>query len=154
MILALLLLTQDPYYPLAEGHTWTYVDADGKEHVRKVASYDAGKKEYRIEDTLMKEGFTLDAEGLRHRGRALWIKLPPKKGESWEDAKEKVKGAVEDEEDVEVPAGKFKAWRVQVTTPAFALTLWLAKDVGEVKRVVKLGERSLSLSLKAFRKGG
>jgi hypothetical protein len=154
MPLLALLLTQDPHYPLAEGHAWTYLGSDGKEYVRKVASYDGGTKLYRIEDPLMNEGFSVDGEGLKHRGKTLWIKLPPKKGEAWEDAKEKVKGAVEDEEEVEVPAGKFKTWRVKVGTPAFELTLWLAKGVGEVKRSIKLGERTMTLSLKAFRAGG
>lgn len=154
MIALLLLLAQDPHYPLAAGHTWTYAGPDGKDYVRSVASFDAEKKQYRIEEPFMKEGFTLDADGLRHRGNALWIKFPLKKGETWSDEKQKVKGAVEDEEDVEVPAGKYKTFRVKVTTEAFELTLWLAKDVGEVKRAIKLGENTVTLALKSFQKGG
>ena len=123
LITLLVLLTQDPHYPLAAGHTWTYAGPDGKDYVRSVASFDAEMKQYRIEEPFMKEGFTLDADGLRHRGNALWVKFPPKKGETWSDEKQKVKGTVEDEEDIEVPAGK-------------------------------LGEQTVTLSLKSFEKGG
>ncbi|HEX7901620.1 MAG TPA: hypothetical protein VF950_27930 [Planctomycetota bacterium] len=154
LIAALLLAVQDPHYPLAEGHAWTYLGSDGKEYVRKVAAFDPATKQYRIEDPLMKEGFSIDGDGLKHRGKTLWIQLPPKKGAAWEDAKEKVSGAVEGEEEIEVPAGKFKTFRVKVTTPAFALTLWLAKDVGEAKREIRLGDQTMTLSLKAFRPGG
>lgn len=146
----ILLLLQEAYYPLAEGHVWTYKAPDGKDYVRKVAS--AEGKTFKIQEPFMNEAFTLEADGLRHRGKALWIKFPLKKGETWADEKEKSSGAVEDEEDVEVPAGKYKTFRVKVKTEAFELILWLAKDVGEVKREIKLGGNAVTLSLVSFKK--
>ncbi len=152
MIILLLALSQEAWYPLAEGHTWTYQAEDKTEYVRRVASYDAEKKVYRIEEPFMKEPFSIDSGGVKWRD-TLWVKFPLKKGETWETEKDKVKGVVEDEEEIEVPAGKYKTFRVKLTTPAFEITMWLAKDVGEVKRTIKVGEKTGTLSLKEFKKG-
>jgi hypothetical protein len=185
MTLAALLALQD-YYPMREGHVWTYaVEIDGRaEELKKsvVGKETIGGRECLvIED----EGFkghlrkqyvrrTADSVELVRarieiRDPVVWLRLPPKKADTWTSRlltpREEDGGSltfeVKDEEEVEVPAGKFKAWRIELTGVSgenrMTATLWLAPDTGEVRRTVKVveGGRTLydmDLRLKAFRR--
>jgi hypothetical protein len=61
---------------------------------------------------------------------SLLLKTPPKVGARW--AVGAARYEVTGEEDVEVPAGKFKAVRVKLTDGAES-TLWFAPNVGVIK---------------------
>jgi hypothetical protein len=82
-----------------------------------------------------------------------WLKFPLQKGATWggelssrdTERKAVLEFTAEDEEEVVVPAGTYKARRVRMIgredgkdEKGIELTMWLAPDVGEVKRTVKL----------------
>jgi hypothetical protein len=81
------------------------------------------------------------------------LKYPIKKADTWVHDLNVTGGGdsatiemtVEDEEEVAVPAGKYKAWRVSMKCKEkkekgvdVLLTMWFAPDVGEVKRTVRI----------------
>ena len=187
-LLVTAVLAQD-YYPLGEGYSWTYQMASGdvkQETVKKVAGKEkvGGVDCFVVEDSGMGGDFkklmvSVDKEGVtvhkmrREISRSFpWLKFPLQKNTRWGA---ELKGAgkirklaldfvVEDEEEVVVPAGTYKALRVRVVcyeelAPdcSTELTLWYAPDVGEVKREVKhiRGEatQELTYSLLRFDKG-
>lgn len=87
------------------------------------------------------------------------LRLPAKAGETWV-AEEQVVGDVVfsrrtfttgPEEEVEVPAGKFRAIRVDVTTPHGASSNWYAPGVGLVKTVLKTSDGRESAPIQALR---
>jgi len=92
------------------------------------------------------------------------LRLPFRKGETWEttriDQGETVthKFASADEEEVEVPAGKFRCLRVEAECVfkgvTWKRTLWYAPRVGMVKAVDKDNHSVLTTVLKSFAAGG
>ena len=74
------------------------------------------------------------------------LKYPLKKNETWEtesiiaNEQVKVKGKVIDAEEVTVPAGTYKTFRVEIETSVAGmqatLTFWVAPDVGIVKQTI------------------
>jgi hypothetical protein len=76
------------------------------------------------------------------------LKTPPKVGTKWEGSGGQYE--VTKEEEVEVPAGKFKAVRVETTAGGRA-TLWFAPAVGLVK--VVSGKGDVVQILKEFKPG-
>jgi hypothetical protein len=94
------------------------------------------------------------------------LKLPAKEGETWEFAsKDKGDLTLTDryttgkEEEIEVPAGKFKAIRVDMETvsngrTAVRMTYWHAPGVGVVKEVRHIDRQpDMVWVLKAFTRG-
>lgn len=94
------------------------------------------------------------------------LPLPLKEGDAWEWEKPFVKWkfTAGKEEEVEVPAGKYTARRVDGVgavreTPMQAkptptrCTLWYAPDLGVVKSVIKLGDDEIVEVLKSFSPG-
>jgi hypothetical protein len=93
------------------------------------------------------------------------LKLPAKAGDTWEwedraaDAgrRQKIKFKIVGEEEVEVPAGKFKAIRVSEEEEVRGRTTkhesWYAPDVGLVKRVTQLVVGEGVILLKSFTPG-
>jgi len=93
------------------------------------------------------------------------LKLPLKAGESW-TSQVKSDGAVTStfkykaiqEETVEVPAGKFKAFRIEVEIDsrgqAAKSVIWYDARVGAVKMEHEAGDSSYVRVLKSFRPGG
>ena len=88
-----------------------------------------------------------------------WLKFPLKKGETWEaemkiPAQEplRINASVEAEEEIQVPAGTFKAFRVSWAAvqgkAATEVTSWFAAGQGEVARKVKAGGESYEFKLK------
>ncbi len=167
MILALCLLLQDALdpaelYPLKEGTSWTYVSDKSEGRVRIAGKQKVGDAECTVVETtgargVAREYVTVGKDGLlMHRTER--DKAPPedyappvvrlkpgaRKGDSWEwKGKAGGQDAVftftnEGLEDVTVPAGAFKAWRVKVvTTHAGARitgTNWYAPGVGIVRQ--------------------
>jgi hypothetical protein len=69
---------------------------------------------------------------------APYFKLPPKQGDEWTYTLKIGKSilTVDGEEEIKVPAGKFKCVRVKETTKGDVnqtVTYWLAKDTGLVR---------------------
>jgi hypothetical protein len=107
--------------------------------------------------------FTVSIGGEVYDPPLLELKLPARAGDSWEvapPAKEgaaprKYKYSTGAEEEVETPAGKFKARRVEREDihgdVAFPLSLWYAPGMGVVKAVLHLesGDRTLA-QLKSY----
>jgi hypothetical protein len=89
------------------------------------------------------------------------IKLPAKAGETWET---KVEGPIQKyvskmvgEEEVVVPAGKYKALRVEMTYMSggeeVKTTSWYAPGIGMVKAVLQFGTSESVQELKSFTPG-
>lgn len=117
--------------------------------------------------------FEVSAKGVAHRGingqeqktPAAVVKVGGKPGDTWETevpgpgrASAKRTYTQGKEEEVTVPAGKYKAVRVDSETtpgagPASKNSLWYAPGVGVVKSVVKLGNREFNTELKEFTPG-
>jgi hypothetical protein len=121
--------------------------------------------------SVRREGFRVDAVvrvtekgifGRRADDAALdrcRLKLPAKKGDTWEVVDQAVKTVyvVVGDEEVEVPAGKFKTIRIDSTTelPKYTLknSTWYAADVGVVKMWYNSGGGEVTQSLKSFTPG-
>jgi hypothetical protein len=71
-----------------------------------------------------------------------WLKAPLRSGATWElaDADIQMRSTVRGREEVEVPAGKYQAMRVDSTVrlkgEVIRMTEWYAPGVGEVKQVI------------------
>jgi hypothetical protein len=178
-------LVQD-YFPLGEGHSWRYETTSGgsrKEVVKTVT----GKEKIEDADCFIVEdqGWGGDFQKLclqrskdgiqvlRMRREMTkpfpWLKFPLEKGVRWvhdlayprSRDRASLEFTVEEEEEVVVPAGTYKARRVRLFADSnegkLEVTMWYAADVGEVKRAHKvvLGERSIESTtvLLKFSKG-
>ncbi|HEV3143882.1 MAG TPA: hypothetical protein VGZ47_08370 [Gemmataceae bacterium] len=161
------------YFPLQVGNTWHYKIGDKKVSAKVVAHEKIGDLETaKIEsssdgDVVANENIAQTAEGfvrVAFNGQkidkpALVLKLPPKKGESWEvDTKignETVKGkVVAGEEEIEVPAGKYKTVTstgdYQINGQPAKIKTWFAPNVGPVKQELKLGGVETIFELQKF----
>jgi hypothetical protein len=85
-------------------------------------------------------------------GKVAWLlKSNAKAGHSWE-VPDRGTRTVHGPEDVQVPAGKFKALRVVWEHDGGTLTSWYAPGVGEIKRVEKRGGQDVvTRNLKSFK---
>lgn len=174
LALALLTLLQEGFYPLEKGTRWVYA-AEGTNLVQKVEGKETVDK---VECAVIATGdearvwLAESADGVRWyrlqtgtsfedlKSPALMLKYPLEKGAKWETAlvsdKAEVKYAFENlgEEEIKVPAGTFKAWKIRMTgtldTTSFEGTSWYAKGVGLVKQVLVAGKTETKLELKEF----
>ncbi|WP_157368997.1 hypothetical protein [Zavarzinella formosa] len=163
-----------PYFPTVVGDKLVYERlTDGKEEYGDVTDrvMDVEKKDGVIYVTIQRiypetEGFrrtiAVADSGLFQvvsRENSLTsaspiLKLPPKEGTTWEWKTEttKITFTVIREEEVTVPAGKFKAIRVEMVTERDdPSTFWFAPAVGMVKMSALKG--SHTLALKEFKAG-
>jgi hypothetical protein len=93
----------------------------------------------------------------------LILKLPPKNGDSWKiDSKSDGKvfrgGFKVGEEEVEVPAGKYKAFRVsgqdlEVNSLKPNITTYYAEGVGIVKQIIEVADAKAEIVLEKFEPG-
>lgn len=181
LLLAPVALMQDKgieeYFPLALGNKWTYVvkDKEGEEREVVVEVTEILKSEppqyviprfpfnpeepYEAHFAQDKDGVHLCGGKKIVREDALFIKSPLKKGDEWEW--KDVDGLVikcrhEGEDEVEVPAGKFKCWKVVQETVVerqkAVLTIWLAPGAGIAKMSWNFPEVTATLELKKFEK--
>jgi hypothetical protein len=164
---------ETPYYPLKKGNSWTYKVMD-KSITMKVAGQekDGTKVETLVDDksvaaehVLVKEDgvYRTSINGQKPDAPVLFLKLPPKKGDSWTvDTKiqgQDIKGKfTTDEEEVTVPAGKYKTFKVtgkdfQIAGMKTDITYWFAEKVGIVKLSFGVAGTSATLELEKFVEG-
>jgi hypothetical protein len=174
---------ESPYYPLKKGTTWTYKvllqRGEGKPITVQVADSDKdgtrvetftkdkdGKNKLLASDTVVVTAdgiYRAAINGLKPDAPVCFFKLPPKKGQKWEvDTKiqgQLVKGTfTTDEEEVTVPAGKYKAIKVEAkdfTIGGIQTTIvcWYAEKVGIVKRSFRVGDREIVQELEKLSEG-
>jgi hypothetical protein len=167
------------YYPLAVGSSWEYKAGENK-FTLKVAKYEKVGNALcaRLELSMKDKPVSFEHVGVTNEGvyrysfegnkeaqpPVLFLKLPPKKDESWKvDSKvggESVKGTFKNagEEDVKVPAGGFKAVVVasqdlEANGIKMAVTYYFAKDVGLVKQVVEVAGQKVVVELEKYEAG-
>lgn len=170
-------------YPLQAGNKWEYeVEVGGQTqtatmHVAKVEKVD-GKELARLEAEVAgapagtTEHLAANEKGVfRHRFNGAeidppvcLIQYPFKAGTTWETKMAfgalnlEVKASAGDPTTVEVPAGKFKAYPVQLETEQGGVkiqtTYYFAEDVGVVSQTFQVGETTVRLQLKKFTPGG
>ncbi len=84
------------------------------------------------------------------------LKFGLKKGEFWEWKQDIQNGKYEHrgEEEIEVPAGKYKCWKVHVEASSgdmkYSVTRWFASGVGLVKEVMSRDGKDRVMELKRF----
>ena len=166
------------YYPLKPGTRWVYqVEANGKKvqltnQISKLETID-GKSLALVESSVngsitATEHLTTTDKGIfRNRTNGVEIsppicllKYPVTKGETWEseatlgNQQMKVKSKSVDIAEVTVPAGKYKAVRVDVEISVAGLnasfSYWFAPDVGVVKQTTDLGGSKISAELEKY----
>lgn len=94
------------------------------------------------------------------------LKLPAKKGDSWTSEPNGTGGkllrsqkhTIAGEEDIDVPAGKFKALRIEIELSiesgnGFQSTIWYVPGMGPVKTITKVNGRERIQVLKSFTPG-
>ena len=185
-LLALLIQDPDPreFLAMKPGTSWVYV-SEGRELKVKVAGTEKLDDlecvvfESESSGLVQKDHFTVDAGGLRSVRIAagaresrydppiLRVKFPLKKGEKWEwkgtcgGREEKAAFTNEGEEEIEVKAGKFKAWKVfggfDGPNGGSTSTTWYADGVGMIRQdtcVMLQGSIvKVSAELKSFERG-
>jgi hypothetical protein len=179
MIFALCAALQDvsEYCPTRQGMTWTYVWEDGKidkvvsEGMKEVGEWEylclafdvqngaSQRKEYFWfdEGSVTYVGTDLEADEPAHdvqENPRYILKAGAKKGDTWEwvDGEHVTKFEHLGEEEVTVPAGKYRALKVQyrytLVGEACVVTEWYAKGVGLVKKVDVTGTAKSEMVLK------
>lgn len=163
------------YLPLKVGNTWTYKAEFGGQKIpftqkvtkiEKKNGQDVASVEADFGGMMMTEQMSSNDKGiLRHTFQGMPVdppvpalKLPVKKGETW-DAKlnimgqeQKVTMKTEGEEEVTVPAGKYKAVVVSMVIGDNQATLkqWFAPNVGIVKTTFEFGGNGGAFELEKF----
>jgi hypothetical protein len=103
-------------------------------------------------------------EGKEAMPPVLFLKLPPKKDETWKvDSKvggESVKGTFKNngEETVKVTAGEYKAWVVtsqdlEANGVKMSVTYYFAEKVGMVKQLVEVSGQKIVIELEKYEPG-
>jgi hypothetical protein len=168
------------YYPLAVGNTWKYRVGENSFTLKVTKQEKVGGKDKesgvecaRLE--LIVNGKTTSFEHIAVKGDSLlryshegksvnppipFLKLPPKKGATWDfEAKidgQPVKGKfVAGEEVVKVPAGSFKTVTVtsqdtEVNGVKISLKYYFAEKVGLVKEVIEFAGERVVIELEKF----
>jgi hypothetical protein len=142
----------DDYFPLTPGMKWEFENADGKTETKTVReARKIGDREYRLVQNALvgtpperdipalvsKDGVILFDE--HDQVDVCWLKLPARPGAEWTYTSRvgSIKLKMGSEEQIEVPAGKFKALKViadlDVQGSRGTMTIWYAKGIGEVR---------------------
>jgi hypothetical protein len=174
-------VTPTPYYPLQVGNTWTYRVGPEHRYQLKVTKHEKVGDVVcaRIEMFVEGNPKSFELVGVTEDGVARYafenkrldppfrfLKLPPKKGETWEvssalgktdkSAGEVIKATFKaGEEKVEVPAGKYDAITASTDDLVAAgdqmgVTYYFAKDVGLVKEVIEVAGQKVVHELEKF----
>lgn len=178
-VLAQEAMPTTPYYPLETGTTWTYKTKEGR-FVMKVDKQDKVKVQDKevpcvrvvllVEDkevgqeciSVTSDGVYRNAFGAAVPDKPVRIlKLPLMTGDSWEiDGKAlgdtfKGKFTVGKEEEITVPAGKYKAFPVSsedldASGLRASTTSWYASGVGLVRQDIKVNNQQTRIELEKF----
>jgi hypothetical protein len=172
-------MPETPWYPLAVGTKWIYKYDDGKKCQFHVTGHEdfggavCAKVELSIDGKVVSfEHVSVTKDGVFRNGFAgtkadkpvQILKLPPKKGDTWEvESKalgtESVKGKfTTDEEEIKVGDKSYKTFKVtgkdmDANGLKFSTTYYFAVDVGLVKQVIEVGEatkQTTTLELEKF----
>ena len=173
------------YYPLKVGNKWTYqVESDAvpkgnsklMNQIAKIEKID-GVSLSRLETTakgkvVASEHLSITDKGIfrnRYNGTEVsppicMLKFPIKKGSTWKVeskvGEEKLSVSCKsDEEEIEVPAGKFKTVKVVMDAEVVgagiivSTTYWFSQGVGVVKQHVNINSMQFTLLLEKFEEG-
>jgi hypothetical protein len=151
--------TDETYFPTREGDTRVYeirvgdkVEGRYTDVVTKVEKKDGaihvtltrdfpGSAQYVSTVAVSSEGlFRVAYEGKVMEKPVPLLKLPAKEGTKWE-VDEIGQYTIKNEEEVEVPAGKFRAVRVELVKGDHKTTLWFAPTVGQIKQVSTMDDQ-------------
>ncbi len=178
-------MAQTPYYPLAVGNTWHYKLRDGSKFVMKVAAHEkvgsvmCAKVELvtnnvagDVKKTPPAEDLSVTADGVYRYSFGgvtpdhpiLVLKLPLKAGATWtvqsKALGDTLKGVykVGPEEEITVPAGKYKAFPVTTDDlDAAGIKVsekrYYASGVGLIYQEIKIGEQKTIAELEKFESG-
>jgi hypothetical protein len=161
------------YYPLKVGNTWEYRVGQQKLTVRVAREEAVGKVSVAVLEStfagktltervaLEKDGvYRYSGEGVDYQPPLCFLKLPPKKDETWE-VKSRGDGLnitgtfTAGEETVTVPAGMYEAvtsfsqdFRVDQVTSS--VTYWFVPGIGMVKQRLKVGGRDVVIELAKY----
>lgn len=148
-LLILAALAQDDWIPLKEGVRWTYrrsgpdrrepqefaVEVVGRGRIGQVECFLLQWRETDLVRWLVAdpEGYRVIREGEAElKTPRVWLRRPLEKGGSWDTGEGTATVAAVDEP-VEVPAGKFRCVRLEISAGASRRTRWFARGVGCVK---------------------
>jgi hypothetical protein len=177
-------LKETPYYPLQVGTTWHYRAGESKFSVLVARHEKVGDTLCALLET-RRDGKVVGSEHLavgddgvyRHNlnrmGKALVqqtlkppmlvLKLPPRKGDSWKiDSKgdgQTIRGGFQlGEQEITVPAGKYKTLRVasqdlEVNSLKPRITTFFAEGVGMVKQIIEVDDTKVEIELEKFSSG-
>ncbi len=176
----------DPnFYPLKAGSKWEYKLTAGTQTITLINTIDKSEvvkeetqfvlksvvKDKNGDKTVGTEVLSTNRQGVfRHKTNNMEsvppvciIKYPVKPGESWEaehqigPQKAKVKVAVGNFQEIQVPAGKYKAISVTLTTMDMGQnvtsTYWFANNVGYIKQTVDTPKGKVTLELEKYDAG-
>jgi hypothetical protein len=175
-------IPENEYYPLAVGTTWTYEAGGGQTVKVKVAEHEkirgtlCARFETSFPGNTVSEHITIKEDGVyRHSYAGVkidppvrFMKLPIKKGDTWKveskQGEQELKGkfTVDEESDVDVPAGTFDKTvkisgkftvKVEGANQEFETTCWYAKGRGLIKQEFNSGGQIYTIELKKFTKG-
>jgi hypothetical protein len=179
-------LKETPCYPLQVGTVWHYRAGEGKFTIHVVKQEKVGDSLCALLEA-RRDGKAIGAEHLavaaggiyRHdltriAGAArvhtalkpplLILMLPLKKGATWKvDSTREgqpIRGEFRvDEEEITVPAGKYKTFRVrsmdfEINALKATITTHFAEGVGMVKQVTEIGDARIVIELERFEAGG
>jgi hypothetical protein len=169
-------MKESPYYPLKKDTTWTY-KVTGSSITMKVTGHDkdgakietiVNNKSIASEHVVVKDDgiYRVSINGQKPDAPVKFFAIPPKDGTTW-DVDTKIQGqAIKGKfttstEEVTVPAGKYKAVKVEgkdfdIAGMKTNITYWFAENVGIVKLTFSLGGMDATLELEKFdgAKGG
>jgi hypothetical protein len=172
-------LKASEWYPLAVGTTWRYKVGDQKLKITVAAHEKVGDVPCaRLETTNAAgaiagtEHVTIKEDGvyrLTYNGTKItpplcFLKLPPKKGTQWKvkskegEAVTKGTFTLDEEDDVEVPAGTYKTivskGDMTAGDKALTVTFYFASGIGMVKQEIAAGGQVLAVELAKFEAAG
>jgi hypothetical protein len=177
-------LKETPYYPLRVGTTWHYRAGDSKFTIRVARHEKVGDTLCALLETTRSgkvvgsEHLAVTSDGVyRHtltltskktvpqtlKPPLLVLKLPPKKGENWKidsqsDGQTFRGGFQVGEQEIKVPAGTYKTFRVssqdlEVHSLKPNITMFFAEGVGMVKQIIEVGDAKVEIELEKFEPG-
>jgi hypothetical protein len=166
-----------PYYPMADGTTWTYKAGDSKFTV-KVTKHEVVQtsncarfetiqdgKPIASEDIFVKDGsiYRLRSDDKLIDPPVLVLKQPAKPGDVWNinsqtETKTALKGTFKyGEEQIKVagekdpvPAVTVQCDDLEANGAKYSFTTYYAKDIGMVKQVIKAGGLEINIELEKY----